>query len=193
MAKAYSELNIKPKRSTTFLIVTAEEQGLLGSKYYSEHPIIPLNKTVANINMDAMSVLGKTKDVAVIGMGKSELETYLEKAAKRRERYLVQEGRPEAGYYCRSDHFSFAKKGVPALYAKGGDEPIDEATAAYRKRTNVIVTGCYHQVCDKFRENWTYQVSSRMRNYCLKWAMILYHRMIGRNGKLLVSFNGSRI
>jgi len=154
MAKAYSELTNKPKRSTTFLIVTAEEQGLLGSKYYSEHPIIPLDKTVANINMDAMSVLGKTKDVAVIGMGKSELEAYLEKAAKRQNRYLVQEGRPEAGYYYRSDHFSFAKQGVPALYAKGGEEPIDEATAQYRKRTNVIVTGCYHQVCDKFRENW---------------------------------------
>jgi Zn-dependent M28 family amino/carboxypeptidase len=154
MAKAYSALNITPKRSATFLMVTAEEQGLLGSKYYSQHPIIPLTKTVANINMDAMSVLGKTKDVAVIGMGKSELETYLEKAAKRQDRYLVQEGRPEAGYYYRSDHFSFAKQGVPALYAKGGDVPIDEATAAYRKRTNVIVTGCYHQVCDKFRENW---------------------------------------
>jgi Zn-dependent M28 family amino/carboxypeptidase len=154
MAKAYSELNIIPKRSTTFLMVTAEEQGLLGSKYYSEHPIVPLAKTVANINMDAMSVLGKTKDVAVIGMGKSELETYLEKAAKRQDRYLVQEGRPEAGYYYRSDHFSFAKQGVPALYAKGGNVPIDEATADYRKRTNVIVTGCYHQVCDKFRENW---------------------------------------
>jgi Zn-dependent M28 family amino/carboxypeptidase len=154
MAKAYSELNSRPKRSSTFLMVTAEEQGLLGSKYYSEHPIIPLAKTVANINMDAMSVLGKTKDVAVIGMGKSELEAYLEKAAKRQGRYLVQEGRPEAGYYYRSDHFSFAKQGVPALYAKGGEEPIDEATADYRKRTNVIVTGCYHQVCDKFRENW---------------------------------------
>ncbi|WP_289027991.1 M28 family metallopeptidase [uncultured Paraglaciecola sp.] len=154
MAKAYANLNIKPQRSTTFLIVTAEEQGLLGSKYYSEHPIIPLDKTVANINMDAMSVLGKTKDVAVIGMGKSELETYLAKAAKRQNRYLVEEGHPEAGYYYRSDHFSFAKQGVPALYAKGGEVPVDEATAQYRKRTNVIVRGCYHQVCDQFRESW---------------------------------------
>lgn len=154
MAKAFTKLNNKPKRSATFLVVTAEEQGLLGSKYYSEHPIIPLNKTVANINMDAMNVLGRTKDIAVIGMGKSELETYLEKAAKRQDRYLVQEGRPEAGYYYRSDHFSFAKQGVPALYAKGGEVPIDQATADYRKRTSVIVTGCYHQVCDKFRENW---------------------------------------
>lgn len=156
MAKAYSKLNITPKRSTTFLVVTAEEQGLLGSKYYSEHPIIPLDKTVANINMDAMNVLGKTKDVAVVGKGKSELENYLEKAAERQGRHIVQEGRPEAGYYYRSDHFNFAKKGVPALYAKGGEEPIDEATAAYRKRTNVIVTGCYHQVCDKYRENWDF-------------------------------------
>ncbi|MFT2091548.1 M28 family metallopeptidase [Paraglaciecola sp. 2405UD69-4] len=154
MAKAYANLTVKPKRSTTFLIVTAEEQGLLGSKYYSENPIIPLKNTVANINMDAMSVLGKTKDVAVIGMGKSELESYLEKAAKRQNRHLVQEGRPEAGSYYRSDHFSFAKQGVPALYAKGGNQPIDEATAQYRKRTNVIVRGCYHQVCDQFRESW---------------------------------------
>jgi Zn-dependent M28 family amino/carboxypeptidase len=154
MANAYAKLNIKPKRSATFLIVTAEEQGLLGSKYYAEHPIVPLAKTVANINMDAMSVLGKTKDVAVIGMGKSDLESNLEKAAKRQGRYLVQEGNPGAGYYYRSDHFNFAKQGVPALYAKGGEEPIDEATAKYRKRTNVIVRGCYHQVCDQFRENW---------------------------------------
>ncbi|MCF2948182.1 M20/M25/M40 family metallo-hydrolase [Paraglaciecola aquimarina] len=154
VAKAYSQLNIKPKRSATFLIVTAEEQGLLGSKYYTEHPIIPLEKTVANINMDAMNVLGRTKDVAVVGMGKSELESYLTKAAKAQKRYLVQESKPEAGYYYRSDHFNFAKKGVPALYAKGGTEPIDAATADYRKRTNVIITGCYHQVCDQYREKW---------------------------------------
>nr|WP_233267490.1 M28 family metallopeptidase [Paraglaciecola sp. L3A3] len=154
IAKSFSELTIKPKRTVTFLMVTAEEQGLLGSKYYTEHPLIPLDKTVANINMDAMNVLGKTKDVAVVGMGKSELETYLRKAAKAQNRHIVQEGKPEAGYYYRSDHFNFAKKGVPALYAKGGNEPIDQVTADYRKRTNVIITGCYHQVCDQFRENW---------------------------------------
>lgn len=154
IAKAFTELNSKPKRSATFLLVTAEEQGLLGSKYYTEHPIIPLDKTVAAINMDALSVLGKTKDLTVTGMGKSELETYLAKSATRQGRHLVQEARPEAGYYYRSDHFNFAKKGVPALYAKGGTEPVDDATAQYRKRTNVIVTGCYHQVCDKFREKW---------------------------------------
>ena len=154
MAKAYSSLTPTPKRSVSFLVVTAEEQGLLGSKYYAANPVIPLEKTVANINMDAMNILGKTKNVAVVGMGKSELETYLKKAANKQGRVLTQEDKPEAGYYYRSDHFSFAKQGVPALYAEGGNEPADEETAKYRKRMNVIVTGCYHQVCDEYRESW---------------------------------------
>lgn len=154
MAKAYSGLSPAPKRSVSFLVVTAEEQGLLGSKYYADHPVIPMDKTVANLNMDAMNVLGKTKNVAVVGMGKSELESYLEAATAKQGRTLTQEDRPEAGYYYRSDHFSFAKQGVPALYAEGGDEPADEETAKYRKRMNVIVTGCYHQVCDEYREDW---------------------------------------
>lgn len=156
IAKAFAELSPRPQRSITFLTVTAEEQGLLGSLYYASHPIIPLDKTVANINMDALSLLGKTKDIAVVGMGKSELEQYLATAAERQSRVLVREGRPEAGYYYRSDHFSFAKQGVPALYAKGGNEPFDEETAKYRKRAKVIITGCYHQVCDQFRENWDF-------------------------------------
>ncbi|KHT51248.1 peptidase M28 [Alteromonas macleodii] len=154
MAKAYSELTPAPKRSVSFLVVTAEEQGLLGSKYYASNPVIPIENTVANVNMDAMNVLGKTKNVAVVGMGKSEMEDYLEAAAAKQGRTLTQEDRPEAGYYYRSDHFSFAKQGVPALYAEGGNEPADEETAKYRKRMNVIVTGCYHQVCDQYREDW---------------------------------------
>ncbi|WP_334049131.1 M28 family metallopeptidase [Alteromonas gracilis] len=154
MAKAYSNLTPAPKRSVSFLVVTAEEQGLLGSKFYASNPVIPIENTVANINMDAMNVLGKTKNVAVVGMGKSEMEDYLEKAAAKQGRSLTQEDRPEAGYYYRSDHFSFAKQGVPALYAEGGNEPADEETAKYRKRMNVIVTGCYHQVCDQYRDDW---------------------------------------
>lgn len=154
MAKAYGELSPVPKRSVSFLVVTAEEQGLLGSKYYASNPVIPIENTVANINMDAMNVLGKTKNVAVVGMGKSEMEDYLKEAASKQGRTLTQEDRPEAGYYYRSDHFSFAKQGVPALYAEGGNEPADEETAKYRKRMNVIVTGCYHQVCDEYRDDW---------------------------------------
>lgn len=156
IAKAFSQLKQRPERSLTFLIVTAEEQGLLGSKYYAAHPVYPLNKTVANLNLDAMNILGKTKDIAVVGFGKSELETYLTKAAKRQGRYLKQEDTPQAGYYYRSDHFSFAKQGVPALYAEGGSESIDDATAKYRKKMSVILRGCYHQVCDQYRDSWDF-------------------------------------
>jgi len=156
IAKAFSQLKQRPERSLTFLIVTAEEQGLLGSKYYAAHPVYPLNKTVANLNLDAMNILGKTKDIAVVGFGKSELETYLTKAAKRQGRYLKQEDTPQAGYYYRSDHFSFAKQGVPALYAEGGSKSIDEATAKYRKKMSVILRGCYHQVCDQYRDSWDF-------------------------------------
>ncbi len=156
MAESFAKLTERPERSVTFLVVTAEERGLLGSKYYSENPIIPFDKTVANINMDALNLLGKTNDISVVGMGKSELENYLLEAANKQNRVLTQESRPEAGLYYRSDHFSFAKVGIPALYAKGGSDPVDEATATYRKRMSVIITGCYHQVCDRFRENWDF-------------------------------------
>ncbi|XOV78674.1 MAG: M28 family metallopeptidase [Aestuariibacter sp.] len=156
IAKAFASLEKRPARSVSFLFVTAEEQGLLGSKYYAEHPVYALDKTVANLNIDAMNIQGKTQDVEVVGMGKSELEQYLKKAAARQGRTLVQEHRPAAGYYYRSDHFSLAKKGVPALYAKGGPTPIDEATAQYRKKIKVIQDGCYHQVCDQYRESWDF-------------------------------------
>lgn len=155
-ARAFAQLQPRPQRSVSFLIVTAEEQGLLGSKYYAANPIYPLNQIVANLNVDAMNVMGKTKDVAVVGFGKSELEQYLAKAAQRQGRHLTQESSPQNGYYYRSDHFSFAKQGIPALYAKGGDIPIDEATAQYRKKMAVIINGCYHQVCDKYRANWDF-------------------------------------
>lgn len=156
LARLYAGLEQRPERSLSFLIVTAEEQGLLGSKYYAENPVLALNKTVANINLDAMNILGKTKDVSVVGSGKSELEKYLKKAADRQGRHLTQESRPEAGYYYRSDHFSFAKLGVPALYAKGGSEPIDEKTAKYKKKMLVLQNGCYHQVCDQYRKSWDF-------------------------------------
>ena len=153
IAQQLAKLSERPRRSISFLIVTAEEQGLLGSKYYANNPVIPLNKTVANINVDAMNILGQTQDVAVVGQGKSELEQYLVAAATKQGRVVVQEPRPEAGYYYRSDHFSFAKAGVPALYAYGGATPLNEEVAAYRKKINVIQRGCYHQVCDQYRES----------------------------------------
>ena len=157
LGQAFSELKQRPKRSITVLAVTAEEQGLLGSKFYAENPVIPLNKTVANINMDALNVLGKTKDVGVRGFGKSSLDNNLAIAAEKQNRVLAAGGNPSAGYYYRSDHFNFAKVGVPALYAGGGSEPVDEKTARYRKKMSLIVRGCYHQPCDEYRKNWNLQ------------------------------------
>jgi Zn-dependent M28 family amino/carboxypeptidase len=154
IAKAYNKLNIKPKRSITFLAVTAEEQGLLGSKYYADNPVIPFNKTVAAINMDSLNILGRFEDITVVGMGQSELEDLLAEVGKRQNRTLTQEPTPERGYYYRSDHFSFAKRGVPALSAKGGTKPRGGMTPA-RKELAERVGRCYHQSCDEYAEDWS--------------------------------------
>ena len=120
----------KPKRSVLFLAVTLEESGLLGSKYYVAHPAIPLDKTVAVINLDAMGVAGKAKDMTVVGMGNSELEDILKPIAAKQGRTLVEEANPAGGYYFRSDHFNFAKAGVPALYTDAGTELVEGGKAA---------------------------------------------------------------
>jgi len=153
IAKAYQLLNIKPKRSITFLAVTAEEQGLLGSKYYADNPLVPFNKTIAAINMDSLNILGKFIDMTVVGMGQSELEELLAEAAKSQDRTLVQEPTPERGYYYRSDHFSFAKRGVPALSAKGGTKPRGVLTEK-RKELAARIGKCYHNACDEYAEDW---------------------------------------
>lgn len=153
IAEAFSKIK-HHDRSVTFLITTAEEQGLLGSKFYAENPIVPISKTVANINMDSLNVLGKVKEVSVVGFGKSEMEDYLAIAAAKQGRTLAEELKPEAGSYYRSDHFNFAKQGIPALYAGGGPTPIDEQTAKYRKRMGLVIKGCYHQPCDQYRKGW---------------------------------------
>lgn len=154
LGQAFSLLQKRPDRSITILAVTAEEQGLLGSKYYAENPIIPLDKTVANLNMDSLNVLGKVKEIMVRGLGKSELDDYLARAAEKQNRTVLPGDNPSAGYYYRSDHFNFAKVGVPALYAGHGKTPIDDKTAKYRKKMKLVVRGCYHQPCDEYRRNW---------------------------------------
>jgi len=154
VAEAFANLPQTPDRSITFMAVTAEEQGLLGSKFYAANPVIPAAKTVANINMDALNVNGKSKDVAVYGLGQSQLDDYLAAAAKKQNRIISGDPRPAAGIYYRSDHFAFANIGVPALYAKGGAEPADEQTAALRKRLDPELSKCYHNLCDEYSEDW---------------------------------------
>jgi len=154
VAEAFSKLPKNPSRSMTFLAVTAEEQGLLGSKYYAANPVIPANKTVANINMDSLNLLGKVKDISVVGIGKSEMDTLLETAAQAQGRTVSGDPKPSSGGYYRSDHFAFANMGVPAMYAGGGSEAFDEETKNYRKRMSLVLRGCYHQPCDRYRDEW---------------------------------------
>lgn len=154
VAEAFTSLAKKPSRSITFLAVTAEEQGLLGSKFYAAHPVIPANLTVANINMDSLNLLGKVTDINVVGIGKSSLDNTLATAAKAQNRTVAGDPHPASGGYYRSDHFAFANMGVPAMYAGGGTTPRDEATANYRKRMSLVLKGCYHQPCDRYRDEW---------------------------------------
>jgi Zn-dependent M28 family amino/carboxypeptidase len=154
VAEAFAKLPTTPERSVTFLAVTAEEQGLLGSKFYAANPVIPAAKTVANINMDALNVNGKSKDVAVYGLGQSELDNFLTKAALKQDRNISGDPRPAAGIYYRSDHFAFANVGIPALYAKGGAIPADQTTAKLRATLDPILGKCYHGLCDEYSEEW---------------------------------------
>ncbi len=139
----------KPKRSVLFLAVTLEESGLLGSKYYVAHPVIPLDKTLAVINLDAMSVIGKTRDLTVVGMGNSELDDILKPIAEKQGRVL-EESDPAGGFYFRSDHFSFAKAGVPAIYTDAGDDLLEGGTAAGEAADKDFDEHRYHKPGDEF-------------------------------------------
>jgi len=144
----------QPKRSVAFIAVTLEESGLLGSKYQVAHPAFPLEKTVGVVNLDAMSVAGPSRDMVVTGLGNSELEDILRRHAEAQGRTLGEEGNPAGGFYFRSDHFNYAKAGVPALYAKGGDDLLEggkEAGAEYGRRYTEVA---YHKPADEFDPSW---------------------------------------
>ncbi len=151
IAKAYSEMRQRPERSIVFLAVTLEESGLLGSAYYVANPVYPLNRTVAAFNMDAIKWGGPTKDVTVVGYGASELEDYLLRAARRQDRVVMPEPTPENGFFFRSDHFNFAKVGVPALYIKLGVEDREKGAEWAKARNAEFTLKDYHKPSDEFR------------------------------------------
>jgi Zn-dependent M28 family amino/carboxypeptidase len=154
MARAFTKLQTPPKRSILFLAVTAEEQGLLGSEYYAVNPIYPLAKTLAAINMDSLNIYGRTRDMTVVGLGYSELDDYLREAAAEQGRTLIPDPRPEAGGYYRSDHFPFARQGVPALNAGGGDDFIGKPADYGRTVRAAYIAQHYHQPSDELRDDW---------------------------------------
>ena len=143
-----------PARTVIFLAVTAEESGLLGSQWYAENPIYPIPKTVANINMDNMNTIGRTRDVIVVGARSSELENYLEATASAQGRYLSAEPNPERGLYYRSDHFNFAKVGVPALFAESGKDNIEFGQEYGAAQSQDYTDNRYHAPSDEYDPNW---------------------------------------
>lgn len=155
IAKAFQAAKAQPERSIIFLAVTAEEEGLLGSAYYANHPIYPLNKTVANLNMDAFSALGATKDVSVVGIGQTEIEDYVEKSAAKFGRVMKGESDPTSGGFYRSDHFNFVKAGVPGLFMGAGSELLSTDTVDIERRREALA-GRYHTVTDEVDENWDF-------------------------------------
>lgn len=154
IAEAFASQSPPPKRSILFIPVTLEESGLLGSKYYVANPVIPLEKTVAVVNLDAMSVVGQTSDVSVIGLGNSKLEDVLENLARAQNRTLIAESAPEKGFFYRSDHFNFAKAGVPALYAKSGATHRTRGAEFGESIAQDYITKRYHSPADEFDPNW---------------------------------------
>lgn len=150
IAEAFANLETKPERTLVFLAVTAEEEGLLGSAHYAAYPVFPKETTVANINMDVVNPFGKMKDIVVVGLGQSDLDDYLIDVSREAGRYVSPDPTPAAGHYFRSDHFNFAKIGIPALYTDSGIDHVDSGKDYGNKMVEEYIAERYHQQSDEF-------------------------------------------
>ncbi|WP_221033004.1 M28 family peptidase [Actomonas aquatica] len=155
----------RPDRSLLFLFVTAEERGLLGSKYYAENPLYPLRDTIANINKDGANIYAPTKDIEIIGSGSTTIEDVAAELAAENGQFLLPDSQSEKGFFYRSDHFSFAKVGVPAFYSKAGriaigfpENYIDEKRAEYTAKH-------YHKVSDEISDLWNFEAIAQEANF----------------------------
>jgi Zn-dependent M28 family amino/carboxypeptidase len=169
MGRAFSQIQPRPKRSILLLFVTAEEQGLLGSEYYATHPLYPLQKTVANVNIDGVNQWGRTSDVTVVGMGASDLDDVLRDAASLQNRTLNPDPEPEKGFYYRSDHFNFAKVGVPALYADTGVKYIGKDDTFSQSKRDEYTANDYHKPSDQVKPDW--DLSGAVEDAQLLWMV----------------------
>jgi Zn-dependent M28 family amino/carboxypeptidase len=154
VARAFGKLPSPPRRSILFLAVTAEEQGLLGSEFYAVTPVYPLAKTVADINMDSWNVSGRTKDLTLVGLGASDLDDYVRDAAAEQGRVVHGDAEPQKGFYYRSDHFNFAKQGVPALSPEGGVDYIGQPADFGQKVRDEWTANRYHKPADVVLPTW---------------------------------------
>lgn len=154
LADVFAHLQPPPRRSILFLSVTAEEKGLLGSQYYAEHPLYPLSKTLAEINMDGLNMLGRTKDIEIIGLGQSTLDDLVTAVAAGQGRVVKPDAEPEKGFYYRSDHFNFAKVGVPALDPDSGVDYLGKPDGWGIEMRNKFTSEDYHKPSDKIKPYW---------------------------------------
>ena len=157
IAEAFVHQPTPPKRSVVFAAVTLEESGLLGAQYYVAHSPYALDKTVADINIDALPINGPTKNVTVIGLGQSELDDYAEMAAKAQGRVISADESPERGHFFRSDHVNFARAGIPALYAMSGFDWVEGGEVAGRKAADDYTANRYHKPSDNYDPDWDYR------------------------------------
>jgi Zn-dependent M28 family amino/carboxypeptidase len=154
MAEAFTKLPQRPRRSLLFVAVTAEERGLLGAKYYAENPLYPLATTVADINMDGVNQWGRTRDLTVIGLGNSTLDDELRAVLAPSGRVIRPDAQPEKGFFYRSDHFEFAKKGVPALYTEAGIAYVGRAPEYGMQKREQYEANDYHKPSDEVKPDW---------------------------------------
>ena len=154
VARAYTKVQPPPRRSILFLSVTGEEKGLLGSQYYAQHPLYPNVKTLADINMDGTNVLGRTKDIEIIGLGQSTLDDIVKAVAAEQGRVVRPDSEPEKGFYYRSDHFCFAKEGVPALDPDSGIDYVGKPAGWGMEMRNKFTEEDYHKPSDQVKPYW---------------------------------------
>jgi len=159
IAEAFSKLPAaqKPRRSILLLFPTAEEQGLFGTEWYTKHPLVPIAKTAANINLDSMNVLGPTRDLVPLGAERSTLRTVVEAVARERSMLITPDPRPEQGSFYRSDHFPFARAGVPSISLKVGDDFVGRPQGWGEQQFKAYNTAHYHQPSDEYRDSWDFK------------------------------------
>ncbi len=154
LARAYAKVQPPPRRSALFIALTGEEKGLLGSQYYAQHPLYPNVKTLAEINMDGLNVLGRTKDIEIIGLGQSTLDDLVKAVAVEQGRVVRPDAEPEKGFYYRSDHFSFAKEGVPALDPEEGIDFLGKPAGWGMEMREKFTANDYHKPSDQVKPYW---------------------------------------
>ena len=154
IAEGFTRMSSHPSRSIVFLAVTAEEKGLLGARYYAENPLVPLESTLADINADVINLWGRTSDITSVGLGNSTLDDTLIDVAKSYNRVVNPDSEPEKGLFYRSDHFEFAKKGVPALNAKGGSKFIGKPANFAKETRDEYTKFDYHKPSDEIKSGW---------------------------------------